>query len=224
MKEKIREILTVKRGVVYGDFPGLIADLEHLVNQEVEKRIADKMVSERDELQVLMNDISEWSDKTFGEGQRNPEIVHHLKKEVDELIEAINKAHGLGGDQSVGVGEYGRQLKNTRTEYADCMMLLLDSALHFGISAKELLSLTREKLEVNKARKWGKPDENGVVEHVKEPTAEGAEEIDDETIAWAAEHQCGTPFSERWIGFVKGAKWHRSRLTNDSQKTEGGGE
>lgn len=44
----------------------------------------------------------------------------------------------------------------------------------------------------------------------QQPTAEGAEEIDDETIAWAAEHQCGTPFSERWVGFVKGAKWHRS--------------
>lgn len=42
------------------------------------------------------------------------------------------------------------------------------------------------------------------------PPAEGAEEIDDETIAYAAEYQCGTPFSERWIGFVKGAKWHRS--------------
>jgi hypothetical protein len=45
---------------------------------------------------------------------------------------------------------------------------------------------------------------------INNPPAEGAEEIDDETIAWAAEHQCGTPFSERWIGFVKGAKWHRS--------------
>lgn len=44
----------------------------------------------------------------------------------------------------------------------------------------------------------------------RQPTSEGAEEIDNETIAWAAEHQCGTPFSERWIGFVKGAKWHRS--------------
>ena len=42
------------------------------------------------------------------------------------------------------------------------------------------------------------------------PPAEGAEEIDDETIAYAAEYHCGTPFSERWIGFVKGAKWHRS--------------
>ena len=30
----------------------------------------------------------------------------------------------------------------------------------------------------------------------QQPTAEGAEEIDDETIAYAAEYQCGTPFSE----------------------------
>ena len=48
-----------------------------------------------------------------------------------------------------------------------------------------------------------------LAEHPLHP-AEGAEEIDDETIAYAAEYQCGTPFSERWIGFVKGAKWHRS--------------
>ena len=42
------------------------------------------------DLQKLMNDISEWSDATFGEGQRNPAIVHHLVKEVPELIEAID--------------------------------------------------------------------------------------------------------------------------------------
>jgi hypothetical protein len=43
MKEKIRKILTVDRGVVYGDIPGLIADLEPLINQEVERRIAERM-------------------------------------------------------------------------------------------------------------------------------------------------------------------------------------
>ena len=43
MKEKIRKILTIDRGVVYGDFPGLIAYLEALFNQEVEKRIAERM-------------------------------------------------------------------------------------------------------------------------------------------------------------------------------------
>ena len=48
MKEKIRKILTIDRGVVYGDFPGLITDLEPLINQEVEKRIAERMPSEEE--------------------------------------------------------------------------------------------------------------------------------------------------------------------------------
>ncbi len=48
MKEKIRKILTVDRGVVYGDFPGLIADLEALFNQEVERRIKERMPSKED--------------------------------------------------------------------------------------------------------------------------------------------------------------------------------
>jgi len=130
------------------------------------QRLAEKMVEE-DDLQKLMNDISEWSDKTFGNGQRNPAIIYHLKKEVDELIAAIEKTNTLGSDPSVGVGEFGRQRTVTRVEYADCLMLLLDSAHHFGISAKELLSVTRGKLEINKVRKWGKPDENGVVEHIE---------------------------------------------------------
>ena len=130
------------------------------------QRLAEKMVEE-DDLQKLMNDISEWSDKTFGNGQRNPAIIYHLKKEVDELIAAIEKTNTLGSDPSVGVGEFGRQRTVTRVEYADCLMLLLDSAHHFGISAKELLSVTRGKLEINKVRKWGSPDENGVVEHIE---------------------------------------------------------
>ena len=118
------------------------------------------------ELQTLMNDISEWSDATFGDGQRNPAIVYHLKKEVDELIEALHKSNALGADNSVGVGELKRQLNKTEMEFADCFMLLLDSAHHFGLTAENLLELTREKLEINKKREWGKPDDNGVVEHI----------------------------------------------------------
>lgn len=120
------------------------------------------------ELQTLMNDISEWSDATFGDGQRNPAIVYHLKKEVDELIDALHKSNALGADNSVGVGEFKRQINKTEMEFADCFMLLLDSAHHFGLSAEQLINLTREKLGVNKARKWGKPDVNGVVEHIRD--------------------------------------------------------
>lgn len=105
------------------------------------------------ELQKLMDDISEWSDATFGEGQRNPAIVYHLKKEVDELIDVFEN--------------YSRnEHRRLWFEYADCIMLLLDSASHAGFSAEDLLSAVKEKLEINKNRKWGKPDTNGVIEHI----------------------------------------------------------
>jgi len=124
------------------------------------------------DLQTLMNDVSEWSDATFGDGERNPAIVYHLKKEVDELIDALHKSNALGADNSVNDEEFKRQLNRTEMEFADCFMLLLDSAHHFSLNAEQLINLTREKLGINKARKWGKPDKHGVVEHVRGPAAD----------------------------------------------------
>jgi NTP pyrophosphatase (non-canonical NTP hydrolase) len=111
------------------------------------------------DLQKLMDDISKWSNGQFGEGQRNPAIVHHLVKEVPELIEAIEKFQ---------LKESYENTQRVGFEFADCFMLLLDSASHFGLTAGNLLYYTEQKLEINKKRKWGKPDENGVVEHIKE--------------------------------------------------------
>lgn len=106
-----------------------------------------------------MDEIMQWSDGQFGEGQRNPAIVHHLAKEVPELIQAFERFHkDPSRENSDRVG----------FEFADCFMLLLDSASHFGLTAGNLLYYTDEKLKINKARKWGKPDENGVIEHIKE--------------------------------------------------------
>ena len=109
------------------------------------KEVEVKQVSES---QKLMNEVAEWSDATFGVGQRNPAIVYHLKKEVDELIKAFDNN------------------EDPLMEIADCFMLLLDSAHHVGITHNEILQATKEKLEINKKRKWGNPDENGVVEHI----------------------------------------------------------
>ena len=121
-----------------------------------------------EDLQKLMNEISEWSDKTFGESQRNPAIVHHLKKEVDELIDALNKSNALVYADSIGNGNFSRTINEVKMEYADCFMLLLDSAAHFGMTSEDLIKVTKEKLEINKCRKWGNPDKNGVVEHITE--------------------------------------------------------
>lgn len=105
------------------------------------------------ELQKLMDDISEWSDNTFGDYERTIPILHHLKKEVPELIEAIEKEGTIS---------------SALFEFADCFMLLLDAAHHHGYTADDILFATMEKLKINKKRKWGKPDENGVVEHIRE--------------------------------------------------------
>ena len=118
-------------------------------------------------LQDLMNEISEWSNATFGEGQRNPAIVHHLNKEVPELIDAIEK-YQKGNTIKMPYKEANKLLKDVWGEYADCMMLLLDSAQHFGLTADRLLCITKQKLKINKKRRWGSPDENGVVEHVRQ--------------------------------------------------------
>ena len=109
------------------------------------------------ELQKLMDDIAEWSDATF-KGQRNTAIAYYLKKEINELIKAIEKYNERNNEQNSEKVYY---------EFADCFMLLLDSAKHFGVTANGLRFITRQKLEINKKRKWGKPDKNGVIEHLK---------------------------------------------------------
>jgi len=120
------------------------------------------------ELQKLMNNISDWSNKTFGDGDRSVPILHHLQKEVVEAIDMVIEFRDVRYDDSVGVGEYGRIWAKMQLEFADCLMLLLDAAQHVNISAEELINATNHKLEVNKTRIWGKPDENGVIEHIKE--------------------------------------------------------
>ena len=105
------------------------------------------------DLQKLMDDIREWSDATFGKNRVTPQL-HHLIKEIPEAIEAV------------------KEVENTTLrgifEFADCFMLLLDAANHYGMTADDLIRFTKFKLDVNKQRKWGNPDENGVVEHIPE--------------------------------------------------------
>lgn len=108
-------------------------------------------------IQRLMDETCGWSQKTFV-GQRNPAIVHHLKKEVEELIKEFETPY-----------QHSQVAKDKITvEFADCFLLLLDSAGNFGLSVEQLVTASFKKLDVCKQRKWGKPDENGVIEHIKE--------------------------------------------------------
>jgi len=121
-------------------------------------------------VQDIQDEIKKWSDENFGSHRTGKPIAHHLKKEIDELIEAIDSFHK---DRPYGKDKKTLELlrerrKRVTFELADCMMLLLDIASHEQITFKLLMITVQEKLEINKKRKWGEPDENGVVEHIPE--------------------------------------------------------
>jgi hypothetical protein len=124
------------------------------------------------EIQRLQNDVKKWSDETFGIFRTGTPIAHHLKKEINELIDALSVIHN-GIYTNDPTGQEGlRRLAEARhrikMEYADCLTLLLDSAAHENLTIDDLTKASQEKLEINKKRKWGTPDENGVIEHIKE--------------------------------------------------------
>ena len=113
-----------------------------------------------DELQEFMNDVHKWADDTFGKERTAKAPLYHLKKEVDEAVKAMEQ----------GIRE------NTLTELADCFILILNASSKYRMTFKELLEASKEKMIINKSRKWGKPDRNGVVEHDRSET-EPAKEL-----------------------------------------------
>lgn len=98
-------------------------------------------------LQIILTDVAEFSDSTFGSGRPFTAPLHHLKKEVDEVIES-----------------------GAVDEYADCLLLLLDSyrKRHPELDADDLIEAAYQKLKVCRQRKWGNADENGVIEHIRD--------------------------------------------------------
>lgn len=92
-------------------------------------------------------EAARWADRQFGYDRSPHGTIAHLAKEVQEL----------------------RESPYDRMEYVDCLMLLLDAASNARISIDSLLEIAWDKLDENRHREWGEPDEDGVVEHVREP-------------------------------------------------------
>ena len=95
---------------------------------------------------LIQRMVTDFANEKFGDPENPLPPLHHLKGEVDELIE--NPIDLL--------------------EYADCMILLIQSALKVGYNMDVLFYAIQTKHAMNKKRKWGEPDENGVVQHIKE--------------------------------------------------------
>ncbi len=88
--------------------------------------------------------IDDWQEKTFPHATALSKMSH-LTKEIIELNKSLINRDGIG------------------SELADCQHLLFGIASKCGLNLEEE---TRKKFEINKQRRWGKPDKNGVVEHI----------------------------------------------------------
>jgi hypothetical protein len=103
--------------------------------------------------QRLQDSITSWADSVFGKDRKAEMILRHLEKEIKELI----------------------QEPSDLEEYADIGILWLNAAAKAGYKVDDLYFAIIGKMMVNKSRKWGRRDENGVVEHLREDEANNGE-------------------------------------------------
>lgn len=105
-------------------------------------------------IQFLSLQIGEWAKHTFPTDSGDHRgVLEHLKREIDEFFEAI---------------ENGDPIEDIHEEGADIVFLVTHFTHKTGGNMGEQLI---RKFNINQRRKWGEPDEFGVVSHVDEEDA-----------------------------------------------------
>lgn len=97
-------------------------------------------------LDELYREVTQWQRETFGR-QSLVDLFSTLEREVGEL--------GMtppGSDQG-------------REELADVAMVLFEIA---DVEGVDLAAAIEWKLSINRTRRWGEPDAEGVIEHIRE--------------------------------------------------------
>lgn len=98
-------------------------------------------------LNRLSKMIGKWDDKMFGNYPISK--AKHMRKEVDELIEALEQD----------------DIKNIMFEIADIFILICGIIYQLHIDLARVVTL---KMRINKFRKWLEPDKDGIIEHIKD--------------------------------------------------------
>lgn len=107
-------------------------------------------------IQRLQNNIAEWSDATFGADDRTIGILNHLKEEVEEVIEAKNEYE----EKLDGVSQ-----QKMASEFADCLILILDAARKSDLNTDLLMQAAEYKMSINRKREWKPANEQGYHKH-----------------------------------------------------------
>ena len=107
--------------------------------------------------QEQFNEISNWQKETFGNASPFSKL-EHLCEEIIELKDAI---------EEVNKNPSNKNIYDVRMEFADTFMLLFGCAASYGLSYQDICGAIGAKHDINLLRKWGNPDANGVVKHIK---------------------------------------------------------
>lgn len=93
-------------------------------------------------LESLFEEVRQWQRKTFPTATAKS-VAKHLSKEAEELLADPTEL----------------------SELADVFILAIGVADQLGADIFDVIEC---KLEINKEREWGEPDEHGVIEHVRD--------------------------------------------------------
>lgn len=109
-------------------------------------------------MSTLQQEVAEWAQSVFGDSTPQAKILHLW----EELGEALDSADAILDYQTceeiAGAGLITLHLASSLN------VILPEPSRRFGAEM-------RDKFEICKARKWGEPDTNGVVRHIKEMEA-----------------------------------------------------
>lgn len=146
------------------------------------------------DLQRFQTEAFRWSRRQFGEHMDPTGSIAHLLREVEELRAApddpeeyadclmlVCDAASRAGISLITYGfenrltienlarraRYLQEQPDEPDRYRSCADAVVSLAWRAGIRESTLLDAAWDKLDVNRNRKWGKPDADGVVEHVR---------------------------------------------------------
>ncbi len=106
--------------------------------------------------QDFQGEVGQWAD--FLLAHATPQtFAAKIAEEAAELILELGVLQGEGWAAS--------NMDALRNEAADLYIVLTILATYFGF---DLLAAARSKHARNATRKWGPPDANGVIKHIKE--------------------------------------------------------
>lgn len=119
-------------------------------------------VTQDSTLSEIQDEISVWAGRTFDHNEYG--IVRHTIREAVELGRAVGlDADAIRATVEIELAKPVKENIALSEEAADCTILLMALAGYMGF---ELVDAVGAKHVVNLHRTWGKPDSEGVTEHV----------------------------------------------------------